>query len=515
MASISTLHNLNDPGWGRGNQGSPAGNDAGNNAENGGGNAPPSADKPAGSPAGNNNPPNNPPNTAPTPDNRPPQNRPNPPGNRGQQAGPPDLEEVWRDFNGKISSLLGLGRKPNNRGNWPPPLPPGNGGPNGGNNNGGNGNNNGGGNDGPSPRAVRIGSGVILGAAAALWLATGFFIVQEGQVGVITQFGKYRSTTPAGFQWRLPYPFQAHELVNVSQLRTFEVGFRGNARAKVLPEALMLTDDENIIDMQFVVQYRLRGDGAPDYLFLTRDPDESVRQASETAMREVVGTKPMDFVLYEGRTEVAIEVQALMQEILDRYRTGIQISTVAIQNVQPPEQVQAAFDDAVKAGQDRERQINEGEAYANQVVPLAAGQASRMTQQAEGYRARVVGDATGDAARFDSVLSEYLKAPEVMRSRLYLETMQEIFSRASKVMIDTENGNNMIYLPIDKIMQSRDGNTARPASGLPGNPVSGNAGGAGAPRAGSASSGFGASPPVLTGSAGAVPGLLTRDRASR
>jgi len=484
MASTSTpLYNLNDPGWGRGNQGS-QGNTGGND------NAPPSGNQ-SGHQAGNGA--GNQPNPNP------------PPGNRGQQAGPPDLEEVWRDFNGKISSLFGLGRKPNgNRGNgnWPPPPPP-----------GGNGGNNQGSGDGPSPRAMRIGSGVILGAAVALWLATGFFIVQEGQVGVITQFGKYRSTTPAGFQWRLPYPFQAHELVNVSQLRTFEVGFRGNARAKVLPEALMLTDDENIIDMQFVVQYRLRGDGAPDYLFLTRDPDESVRQASETAMREVVGTKPMDFVLYEGRTEVAGEVQTLMQDILDRYRTGIQISTVAIQNVQPPEQVQAAFDDAVKAGQDRERQINEGEAYANQVVPLAAGQASRMTQQAEGYRARVVGDATGDAARFDSVLSEYLKAPEVMRNRLYLETMQEIFSRASKVMIDTENGNNMIYLPIDKIMQPREGSAARPASGLPGNPVTGNAGGAGAPRAGSAASGFGTSP-ALT-SAGAVPGLLTRDRASR
>jgi len=493
MASTPTpLYNLNDPGWGRGNQGN-----AGSSAGNQGGERAPDA---GGDNAGNNQ--------QPAPDNRTPNARPSPPaGNRGQQAGPPDLEEVWRDFNGKISNLFGLGRKPGGQrgnGNWPPPPPPGNGGNGGGNH------------DGPSPRAMRIGSGVILGAAVALWLATGFFIVQEGQVGVITQFGKYRSTTPAGFQWRLPYPFQAHELVNVSQLRTFEVGFRGNARAKVLPEALMLTDDENIIDMQFVVQYRLRGDGAPDYLFLTRDPDESVRQASETAMREVVGTKPMDFVLYEGRTEVAGEVQTLMQDILDRYRTGIQISTVAIQNVQPPEQVQAAFDDAVKAGQDRERQINEGEAYANQVVPLAAGQASRMTQQAEGYRARVVGDATGDAARFDSVLSEYLKAPDVMRNRLYLETMQEIFSNASKVMIDTENGNNMIYLPIDKIMQPRDGAPARPASGLPGNPVTGNAGGTGAPRAGSAASGFGAGigtgTPALS-SAGA--GLLTRERASR
>jgi len=447
MASISKLYNLNDPGWGRGKQGNAGDNDQ------------------------------------PTP----PEQRPGNP--RGQQAGPPDLDEVWRDFNGKISNLFGLGRKANGNGGNGGSRPPAGGG------------------DGPSPRSMRIGTGVIVGAAVALWLATGFFIVQEGQVGVITQFGKYRSTAQAGFQWRLPYPLQAHELVNVSQLRTFEVGFRGSSRAKVLPEALMLTDDENIIDMQFVVQYRLRGDGAPDYLFLTRDPDESVRQASETAMREVVGTKPMDFVLYEGRTEVAGEVQALMQEILDRYRTGIQISTVAIQNVQPPEQVQAAFDDAVKAGQDRERQINEGEAYANQVVPLAAGQAARMAQQAEGYRARVVGDATGDAARFDSVLSEYLKAPEVMRNRLYLETMQEIFSRASKVMIDTDNGNNMIYLPIDKIMQSGATTAARPASGLPGNPVAGNAGaGAASPRAGA-----GSVAPTLNPGAG----LLTRDRASR
>ena len=231
--------------------------------------------------------------------------------------------------------------------------------------------------------------------------------MQEGQVAVVTQFGKYKSTSQAGFQWRLPYPIQSHETVNVSQLRTFEVGFRGGARNKVLPEALMLTTDENIVDMQFVVQYRLRADGAPDYLFMTRDPDESVRQASETAMREIVGKQTMDFVLYEGRTTVASQVQALMQQILDRYQTGIQVSTVAIQNVQPPEQVQAAFDDAVKAGQDRERQINEGQAYANQVVPLASGQASRMQEQAEGYKAKVIGDAQGNTARFTSILGEY------------------------------------------------------------------------------------------------------------
>jgi len=398
MGSISKIFSLNDPGWGRGNR---------SDGDNGHDTPPPSR----------------------------------PQGGRNE-GGPPDLDEVWRDFNSKISGLFG--GKGGGRGARP-------GGPRTG------------GAGGPSPRSARIGAGVVVAALVALWAASGFYIVQEGQVGVVTQFGSYKTTTPAGFQWRLPYPFQGHELVNVAQLRTFEVGFRGSARSKVLPEALMLTDDENIIDMQFVVQYRLRGDGAPDYLFKIRDPDESVRQASETAMREVVGTKPMDFVLYEGRTEVAGEVQALMQDILDRYRSGIQISTVAIQNVQPPEQVQAAFDDAVKAGQDRERQINEGQAYANQVVPLASGQASRMLQQAEGYRARVVGDATGDAARFESVLTEYNKAPTVMRDRLYLDTMQQIFSRASKVMIDTEGGNNMIYLPIDKIMQQSAQDAARPA----------------------------------------------------
>lgn len=252
-------------------------------------------------------------------------------------------------------------------------------------------------------------------------------------------------------------------MVNIAQLRTFEVGFRGTARNKVLPESLMLTTDENIVDVQYVVQYRLNPDGAPDYLFRTNMPDESVRQAAETAMREIVGKKTMDFVLYEGRTEVATEVQTLAQNILDRYRTGIQISTVAIQNVQPPEQVQAAFDDAVKAGQDRERQINEGNAYANQVLPEAQGQVARMLQDAEGYRAKVIGDAEGNTARFTSVESEFAKAPEITRQRMYLATMQQILESSAKVMIDADSANNMLYLPLDKIMSqaARDyrGNT--------------------------------------------------------
>lgn len=390
--------------------------------------------------------------------------------------GPPDLDEVWRDFNNKLSSLFGRRGNGGGRPNPAPSAP-------------------------PSPRRVRIGLGLVVAVLLALWLSSGFYIVQEGQVGVVTQFGKYKETTAPGFQWRLPYPIQSHTLVNISQLRTFEVGFRGSARNKVLPEALMLTNDENIVDMQFVVQYRLRADGAPDYLFSMRDPDDAVRQAAETAMREVVGKKTMDFVLYEGRTQVAAEVQTLMQQILDRYHSGIQISTVAIQNVQPPEQVQAAFDDAVKAGQDRERQINEGQAYANQVIPMASGQASRMIEQAEGYKAKVIGDAQGDAARFNAVLAEYDKAPQVMRERLYLDAMQDVYDNAGKVLIDTRGGNNMIYLPLDKIMEQ----AARGASGKP------EAGTPALPPAGGASSGAALRPPPPASGSN----TLSRDRLSR
>jgi membrane protease subunit HflK len=389
LPSISRIFNLNDSNWGRGNNGS--------------GNEPPRRP--------NNN---------------------NDGGKNNNNGGPPDLDELWRDFNRRLGGLFG--RKP--------------GGPRGGGNGGDNG-----GRFSPSPRGAGIGVGVIGGIVVLLWLGSGFFIVQEGQVAVVTQFGKYKETTRAGFQWRLPYPIQSHEIVNQSQLRTIEVGFRNNSRSKVLQESLMLTDDENIVDMQFVVQYRLKEGGARDYLFNSRNPDDSVKQAAESAMREVVGKKKMDFVLYEGRTEVAGEVTKLMQTIMDIYGTGVLISTVAIQNAQPPEQVQAAFDDAVKAGQDRERQVNEGQAYANEVIPRAAGAASRLLQEAEGYRTRIVENAEGDASRFTQVLTEYQKAPGVTRDRLYLDTMQEVFTNASKVLVDTRSGNNLLYLPLDKIMQ--------------------------------------------------------------
>jgi membrane protease subunit HflK len=357
------------------------------------------------------------------------------PPRRPNQDGPPDLDQVWKDFNRRLNGLFGKGggRRPSGP-NGPNGSPPFGGG-------------------GLTPKQTKVGFGVVGAAIVLLWLGSGFFIVQEGQVGVITQFGAYKSTAQAGFQWRYPYPFQQSEIVDVSQLRTYEVGFRGNARNKVAPEALMLTSDENIVDIQFVVQYRVQPTGAPDYLFKTRDPDESVHQVAQSSMREVVGGRKMDFVLYEGRTQVAADVQRIMQDVLDRYQTGILVSSVAIQNVQPPEQVQAAFDDAVKAGQDRERQINEGEAYKNQVVPLARGQASRMLEQAEGYRAKVTGDAEGNTSRFLSILTQYQKAPGVQRERMYLETMQEMFAQSSKVFVDTDASNSMLYLPLDKIMQ--------------------------------------------------------------
>ncbi len=387
LPSIPRLFNLNDSNWGRGNGGS--------------GNEPP----------------------------RRPSNNNDGGRNNNNNGGPPDLEELWRDFNRRLSGLFG--RKPS--------------GPVGGGN--------GGSRFSGSPKGAGIGAGVIAIIVLLLWLGSGFFIVQEGQVAVITQFGKYKDTARPGFQWRLPYPIQAHQAVNLSQLRTFEVGFRNNSRSKVLQESLILTDDENIVDLQFVVQYRLKETGARDYLFSNRGPDEAVKQAAESAMREIVGKKKMDFVLYEGRTQVASEVVALMQEMMDLYRTGVLISNVAIQNAQPPEQVQAAFDDAVKAGQDRERQINEGQAYANDVVPRASGAAARLLQEAEGYRQRIVETAQGDAARFDQILTEYRKAPQVTRDRLYLETMQQVFTNTSKVLVDTRNSNNLLYLPLDKIMQ--------------------------------------------------------------
>jgi membrane protease subunit HflK len=350
---------------------------------------------------------------------------------RGQD-GPPDLDELWRDFNKRLNGLFGK-RSGGGGGRGAGPS--------------------GGGGMRPDAKGAGVGAAAVLGAAALIWLGSGFYIVNEGQAGVVTTFGRYTETTPAGFRWRAPWPIQSHEVVDVLSLRTLEIGARG--RADRLKEALMLTDDENIVDLHFTVQYRIKqsAEGARDFLFNSKAPTESVSQSAESAMREVVGRKQMDSVLYESRQEIAEEVRKRMQEMLDRYGTGIVVQAVAIQNAQPPEQVQAAFDDAVRATQDRERQINEGQAYANDVVPKARGLASRLVQEAEGYRSRVIETAQGDAARFRQILVEYNRAPAVTRDRMYIETMQQVFTNATKVMVDARGNNNLLYLPLDKLMQ--------------------------------------------------------------
>lgn len=359
----------------------------------------------------------------------------------GNNQGPPDLDEIWRNLNKRLNRMLG------GKGGGSD-TPPGNG---------------------PSAGAMG-GAGLLAVLVLVVWIASGFYIVNEGQRGVVLRFGKFVETTMPGPRWHMPYPVESAEVVNVAQVRTVEVGYRNNVKSKVLKEALMLTDDENIVDVQFAVQYVLKSPS--DYLFNHRSPDDSILQAAETAIREIVGRNSMDFVIFEGRAEVAARAQKLMQEILDRYGTGISISKVTMQNAQPPEQVQASFDDAVKAGQDRERQKNEGEAYANDVIPRARGMASRLIQEAEGYRGRVIEQSQGDAARFRQIVAEYNKSPQVTRDRLYIDAMQQIMSNTSKVLIDQKSGGNMLYLPLDKLMQmplagAAEAPAAKPAEAPP------------------------------------------------
>ncbi|SCY35051.1 protease FtsH subunit HflK [Nitrosospira sp. Nl5] len=349
-------------------------------------------------------------------------------GRKKGNSGPPDLDQLWRNFNKKLNNLFK--RK------------------------GGGGNGSGGG-EGPgggSPKRYAGSVGLLAGLLLLLWISSGFYIVNEGQRGVVLRFGKYVETTQAGLRWHLPYPVETVEAVNVSQVRTVEIGYRNNVRSKVLKESLILTDDENIVDIQFAVQYILKDPEA--FLFNNREPENAVLQAAETAIREVIGKSKMDFVLYEGREQVAAKATQLMQSILDRYEIGIAISKVTMQNAQPPEQVQAAFDDAVKAGQDRERQKNEGQAYANDVIPRAKGNAARLLEEAEGYKQRVVASSEGDASRFKQVLVEYNKAPVVTRDRLYLDMMQQVLSSTSKILVDQKGGNNLLYLPLDKLIQT-------------------------------------------------------------
>ena len=354
----------------------------------------------------------------------------------GRGDGPPDLDELWRDFNRKLTGLFG---------NKPAPQRPGPSGDGGGNGGGG------GSNFQPDMRSAGIGVGLVAGVVALIWLGSGFFIVQEGQQAVVTSFGKYSHTADAGFQWRMPYPFQAHETVNVTQLRSTEVGRNVVVPATGLRDSSMLTQDENIVDIRFTVQYRLKD--ARAFLFENRDPEEAVTLAAESAVREIVGKSKIDSVLYEQRDAIAAELVKSVQGQLDRLKAGIVIVNVNVQSVQPPEQVQAAFEDTLKAGQDGDRLKKEGLAYASDVIPKAQGTAARLREEAEAHKARVIAQAQGDAQRFTQVLTEYQKAPGVTRDRLYIETMQQVYSNVTKVMVESRGNSNLLYLPLDKLMQ--------------------------------------------------------------
>lgn len=414
------MFNLNDGRWGRGDEPSSS------NGDRPAGNRPPDANPPGGPtppPQGNN-----------SNDNR--------PRGQGPNQGPPDLDELWRDLNRKLGGFFG-GKGGGNR-------------PNGGGNGGGNGYK-------PDMKNAGFGIGLVAGVAVLIWLGTGFFIVNEGQQAVITQFGSYKSTVGAGFNWRLPYPIQRHEVVVTTQIRSADVGRDAIVRSTGLRESAMLTEDENIVEIKFAVQYRLSDPRA--WLYESKAPADTVVQVAETSVREVVGKMKMDAALAEERDQIAPRVRALMQTILDRYKIGVEVVGINLQQggVRPPEQVQAAFDDVLKAGQERERTKNDAQAYANNVVPLATGTASRLKEESEAYKARIVAQAQGDAGRFSSVLSEYQKAPQVTRDRMYTDAMQQIYSSTTKVLVDSKQGSNLLYLPLDKLMQlSGSGNTTTP-----------------------------------------------------
>ena len=353
------------------------------------------------------------------------------------QNGPPDLDRLIKDLKKKFSGFLGGGGRKSA----------------------------GGGGGGGMPSLGGKAWVLILLVLGLLWAASGFYVVEEGEQGVELQFGQYKQVTEAGLRWHVPYPVETVEIVNVQQIRTVEVGYRSNTRsnqfATVPQEALMLTKDENIIDIQFAVQYDIKD---PRFLLfnVSENLDQVVRQATESSVREVVGRNTMDFAITGGRAEIAQETRLLLQNILDRYQTGINVKAVEMQNAQPPAEVKGAFDDAVKAREDEVKFRNEAEAYSNDIIPRARGSASRVLQEAQAYQASVVAKAQGEASRFTQVLSEYHKAPGVTRDRLYIDAMEQVLSRSTKIMIDqSAGGNNVMYLPLDQLIRQRNDSAGR------------------------------------------------------
>jgi len=343
-------------------------------------------------------------------------------GGGGNDQGPPDLDEVVKKMQDKFGSIFGGGK--------------------------------GGGGKGVSPGSIgSVGLGLIIVLAVVVWALSGIYIIDEGRRGVVLQFGGYKETTLPGPHW-YPRFIQSVEKVDIEQIRDAAIGYRTGSSARqtstnVDRESLMLTQDENIVDIKLAIQYKIKS--ASDYLFKIRDPDITLRQATESAIREIIGKSKMDFVLTEGRAQIADDVHLLIQKILDRYETGLLITSVNMQDAQPPDQVQAAFEDAVKAREDNERLKNEAQAYANDILPRANGKAARIVQEANGYKEKVIAEADGETSRFKQVYREYKKAPEVTRKRLYLETFENIMETTNKVVVDVKGGNSLFYLPLDKI----------------------------------------------------------------
>ena len=413
---------LNDPQWGR-----KPGSDAGKGPDTGRS----EGDKPA---------------SPPPPDSPPPPSPPPPPsgGRSGGSGGPPDLDELMKKVNDRVGELFG-GKKGGKR----PSGSSGGGGP-----------------SFPSFSPKFAAGGLIIAAiiGVLLWLATGFYIVDEGKRGIVQRFGKYVETTEAGPRWHFPWPVESRTIINLNQVRSVEIGFKGTSKNRDAKQAQMLTEDLNIIDIAFAVQYTLSD--AKAFLFNHRNPDAAVVQAAETAMREVVGKRKMDFLLNQGREEFSGATQKLTQQLLDLYGTGITISKLNLQAVAAPEAVIEAFQDVVKAQQDRDRQVNEGQSYANRVIPEARGRSSRLLEEASGYEQSVLTRAQGDASRFTSVVGEYNKAPAVTRERLYIDMMQSVLGNTSKILVDQKAGQSLLYLPLDKLMDSTR-SAAAAASALP------------------------------------------------
>jgi len=354
--------------------------------------------------------------------NEPGGNKKDPWSGREQPPVPPDLDEVLKGLQDKLSRLLGLGSS------------------------GGSG----------SSQAPGQLAGLLVAVALGLWALTGIYLVDEGSRGVVTRFGAYADTTLPGLHWHYPAPIEKVEVVNIEQQRFLEIGYRSGGRQQsqgsVPKEALMLTQDENIIDIRLAVQYQIKD--AQAYLFNVADPDVTLKQVIESAQRAVIGKNTMDFVLTEGRSNIADEIKAEIQQTLDEYQTGISVSNVNLVDAQPPDEVQNAFEDAIKAREDEQRLKNEAEAYANEVVPKARGAAARLLEESEAYKQKAIARAEGEASRFMQLLAEYEKSPDVTRERLYLDAMQEVLGQTGAVVVDVKNSNNMLYLPIDKLQHS-------------------------------------------------------------